>query len=319
MSRDQHVDESLKVSEPAVSEPVASLQGLTVRYGSKTIVDDLNLNLYAGQVYALLGRNGAGKSSLVRCLLGQQKPSGGQALLFGKDSWKHRASLMARVGVVPEDSDAPPTMTAKQLAKFCSRLYETWDGSGFEARLGRFEISLDQPFAKLSRGQKAQVMLGLALASSPELLVLDDPTLGLDVVARRSVFEDLVDELAERELAVLITSHDLPGIEGLASHLAVLRRGRLVMDEELESVKARFRHVDLADSESHEELEAMGPVQDQPRGRGRSVLVQRFDDEQFESLRRRVGADKVEARTPSLEEVLILQTDPRTDSSGVSK
>ena len=149
--------------------------------------------------------------------------------------------------------------------------------------------------------------------------MLDDPTLGLDVVARRSVFEDLVDELAERELAVLITSHDLPGIEGLASHLAVLRRGRLVMDEELESVKARFRHIDLADSEPYEELEAMEPVQDQPRGRGRSVLVQRFDDEQFESLRRRVGADKVEARTPSLEEVLILQTDPRTDSSGVSK
>lgn len=297
--------------ETSSAEAVVRLEGLKVRYGLTTVIDDVDLTIRQGQVYALLGRNGAGKSSLVRCLLGQQKPSAGQAMLFGRSSWRHRAELMQRVGVVPEDSDAPPAMTATQLAAFSAGLYRRWDRDGFFARLERFGISRKQPFGKLSRGQKAQVMLGLALAPAPDLLVLDDPTLGLDVVARRAVFEDLVDELAERPLTVLVTSHDLPGIESLADRLAVLRGSSLVLDESLESVKSRFRHIDLTDAEKHPELDVMGILDESSRGRGRSVLVERYDEALFDDLRTRLGADRVESRVPSLEEVLILLTDPR--------
>lgn len=290
---------------------IVEVESLTVRYGRSTVLDNVELTIRQGQVYALLGRNGAGKSSLVRCLLGQQKPSAGQIRLFGESSWHQRAALMQRVGVVPEDSDAPPAMTPAQLATFSAGLYRRWDRDGFFARLDRFGISRKQPFGKLSRGQKAQVMLGLALAPTPDLLVLDDPTLGLDVVARRAVFEDLVDELAERPLTVLVTSHDLPGIESLADRLAVLKGSSLVLDESLESVKSRFRFLDLADTDGHPELDAMGIVDESARGRGRSVLVARYDESLFGDLRRRLGADRVELRTPTLEEVLIRLTDPR--------
>lgn len=296
---------------------VVSLEDLKVRYGRAPVLHGVSLSIEEGQVYALLGRNGAGKSSLVRCLLGQRKASSGRLRLLGRDPWSRRRELMEQVGVVPEDSDAPPTMTARELSRFCAALYPRWDDTGFERRLKRFDISLKQPFGKLSRGQKAQVMLGLALAPAPRFLVLDDPTLGLDVVARRAVFEDLVDELASRPLTVLITSHDLPGVESLATHLGVLRQGRLVMDEELDSVKERFRRLDLVDARDAEdcaEIEAMEPILRSPRGRGQSVLVQRFDAERCRSLGDRLGHQKLSVGSPTLEEILVLKTEKEANA-----
>lgn len=226
-------------------EPIV-LEGLTVRYGERAALDGVSLTVPEGSVCALLGRNGAGKSSLVRCLLGQQKPTAGRALLFGRDAWNHRAEVLQEVGVVPEEPDAPRSMTARQLSRFCSRLYKSWDGKGLEERLRRFGVSDDTPFGRLSKGQKAQVALALALASSPRLLVLDDPTLGLDAVARKDLFEELIGELADRGITVLITTHDLAGAERIADRVGILRKGRLVLDEEMESLRKRFRTMSFA-------------------------------------------------------------------------
>ncbi|MGH9418693.1 MAG: ATP-binding cassette domain-containing protein, partial [Thermoanaerobaculia bacterium] len=105
---------------------------LTVRYGRTIAVDRVSLSVAKGGVYALVGRNGAGKSSLVRCLLGQQKPAHGSVALFGEDSWSRRPALMQRIGVVTEDADAPPEMTVGAIARFCSRLYDKWDQDGVD-------------------------------------------------------------------------------------------------------------------------------------------------------------------------------------------
>ena len=142
-------------------------------------------NVARGAVYALLGRNGAGKSSLVRSMLGEQKPQSGTATLLGEDVWTHRTALMARVGVVAEEADAPPSMRVDALARFSASLYPRWDRAAFDERLARFSVAPRARFGDLSKGQKKQVSVALALAHEPELLVLDDPTLGLDVVARK--------------------------------------------------------------------------------------------------------------------------------------
>src|SRR5262249_30055932 len=157
-----------------------------------------------GSVFALLGSNGAGKSSLVRCALGEQKPAAGRARLFGRDVWRQRATLLKDVGVVPEEPDAPPAMTAKELLAFCRRLYPRSHGEGAVVRLARFGVPMDAPFGRLSKGQKGQVALTLALAPRPALLILDDPTLGLDPVARRAVFQELIGELAEHGTTVFL-------------------------------------------------------------------------------------------------------------------
>lgn len=296
---------------------VISIDDLTVRYGRNTVLDGVSFEVAQGEVHALLGRNGSGKSSLVRCLLGQQKPTAGATRLFGRDSWRYRSGLMERIGVVPEEPDAPPGMSARQLSRFCSRLYARWDGAGLESRLRRFEVPLDVAFSNLSRGQKAQVMLALALAPEPQLLVLDDPTLGLDAVARRAVFEELVVELADRGITVFITSHDLPGIEAIATRLAVLRGASLQVDEELESLKGRFRRLTFGRREGQGDLAADGtdlladfePLAVRRRGRDIEALVSRFSPAAFEALGDHGDIERLESHAVSLEDILVALSD----------
>jgi ABC-2 type transport system ATP-binding protein len=222
----------------ATGSAVVELRGLSVRYGRRVVLDDVSLSVPSGCVYALLGRNGVGKSSLLRCLLGQQRANAGEARLFGQDAWRSRQSLMERVGYVPEEPDAPPELNARELALFCGRLNVRWDHAAVLARLERFQVPLATAFRSLSKGQKGAVMLALALGHDPQLLLLDDPTLGLDVVARRAVFGELIGELADRSTTVLLTTHDLAGVEGVADRIGILHAGRLVLDGELEALKA---------------------------------------------------------------------------------
>src|ERR1035437_8498539 len=298
----------------AIPSSVVSACQLLVRYGGnpKPTLEEISFSVPRGSVYALLGRNGAGKSSLVRCLLGQQKPTAGGCFLFGEDVWKRRARLMAKVGVVPEDPDAPPSMTARQLSAFCARIYPTWDAPAVEARLARFGVPAGTPYGSLSKGQRALVALALALASSPELLVLDDPTLGLDAVARRAFFEELVGELADRGTTVLLTSHDLAGVESMATRVGFLKGARLVLDEDLEALKGRFRRLRYANEATEEraefgqELSDFDAVRVKVRGWGVDAVVSNYGDESCAKFTALEGVVDAEASALSLEEIFVV-------------
>lgn len=304
----------------AAAAPLAA-EAITVRYGRRTAVDAVSLTLSEGTVYALLGRNGAGKSSLVRCLLGQQRAAAGRALLFGRDAWRHRASLMAQVGVVPEQPDAPPGATARQLARFCRPLYPHWDGGAFEGRLRRFGVPTDLPFGRLSKGQQGHVALALALAARPRLLVLDDPTLGLDAVARRAFFEELIGELADRGTTVLIATHDLAAVERIADRAGILAGGHLVLDEDLEGLKQRFRQIWLADAAAAPAtvLEAFAPLAAQTTVTGDwgvETIVAEYDDERFRAFQQSAAGAGAQVTSLTLEEIFIALTGAGADQLG---
>lgn len=254
-----------------------SLHNVSIAYGRQSVLQDISLRVQPGSTYALLGRNGTGKSSLLRSVLGHRPQRGGQIRLLGKDPWKKRRSLMNDIGVVPETPDAPPRMTINQLLRFCERLYPRWARPEAESRLERFSISQRTRFGKLSRGQKTQVHLTLALGHHPKLLILDDPTLGLDVVARKALFEELVSEMAERKPTVLIATHDFAGVEKLAERVGILHAGRLVVDENIEALKKRYKKISFPSKVDSDqvlrELEALQPISVERNGWGTEAVV----------------------------------------------
>lgn len=280
------------------------VNNVSVRYGRRRAVDEVSLEVAPNSVYALLGRNGAGKSSLVRCVLGQLRPTGGHVALFGEDAWRARTRLMERIGVVPEDPDAPPAMRVGELARFSARLYARWQQSAFDDRIRRFDIAADARFNDLSKGQKKQVSLAMALAISPDLVVLDDPTLGLDVVARKSLFEEVIADMADRGITVLITTHDLAPVEAIADRVGILRDGRLVLDEEVEALKSRFRRIRFAAQPMTLAASSLVTASLRQWGNGTEAVVSNFDDLAFERFRAEANLSS-EVTAMTLEEIFI--------------
>ena len=278
---------------------------VTVRYGKRTAIEDVSLSVAPGSVYALLGRNGAGKSSLVRAILGQIKPDHGRVDVLGKDVWTHREALMERIGIVAEEPDAPADMRVNELAWFSSRLYSRWKQDSFDERLRRFGIAQNTRFGDLSKGQKKQVTLALALATSPELLILDDPTLGLDVVARKSLFEEVIAHMADFGITVLITTHDLGPVEAVADRVGVLRDGKLVLDEETETLKSRFRRIRFASQPVALASGNLIAATVRQWGSGTEAVISNYDDLAFERFRDAAHLNAADVSAMSLEEIFI--------------
>jgi ABC-2 type transport system ATP-binding protein len=212
---------------------------------------------------------------------------------------------MERVGVVSEEADAPAEMTVGALAAFCSRLYQRWSDAAVEERLTRFRIARTATFGELSKGQKKQVSLALALASSPELLVLDDPTLGLDVVARKALFEEVIAELADRGITVFLTTHDLGGVETIADRVGILLDGRLVLDEALEPLKQRFRRIRFASQPAALEASPLAATRVRTWGGAAEAIVSNYDELAFERYRSTAGVAGAEVAPMSLEEIFL--------------
>ena len=160
-------------------------------------------------------------------------------------------------------------------------------------------------FGTLSKGQKKQVLLTFALAMSPEILVLDDPTLGLDVVARKSLFDEVIAELADRGISLLITTHDLAGIETLADRVGIMRDGKLVVDEEMETLKGRYRRIRTAGGSVALAAGNLATANVRQWGSGSEAVVSDYDEIAFERFRASADAGHTDASAMSLEEIFI--------------
>lgn len=289
---------------------VGSLEKVGIRYGSHRVCDGVSMSVQRGAVCALLGRNGTGKTSLLRCVLGLQRPTSGTVRLLDADPWRSRVALMRRVGVVAEHPDAPPRFSAKELSSLCRHMYPRWDADAVDIRLKRYEIPPALPFGRLSRGQQQQVHLALALGHRPELLVLDDPTLGLDPVARDGLIAELVEELADRGTTVLLATQDMATFEGIALTVAILHGGHFALQGELETIKSRFRQVRYRRRESGTgpdgslpELAGLSCVDVQVREQRVEVVLSDKVDEVIQELNAHPAVESLNSEYMTLEEI----------------
>ncbi|MCA0374925.1 MAG: ABC transporter ATP-binding protein [Gemmatimonadetes bacterium] len=201
---------------------------LTVAYGSKRALDTLDLTIPAGRIHAIVGANGAGKSTLFRVLLGFQAPSTGEAVILGRDSQRLDHQDRARIGYVNEEHSMPGWLRVEEVVAMQRRLYPQWQDARWRRIVGHFHVEMQQRVGQLSRGERAGVNLAMALAQSPELLILDEPTLGLDVVAKRAFLEAVLSSAGESGCTIIYCSHQMEEIERLADNLILLERGRLM-------------------------------------------------------------------------------------------
>lgn len=220
--------------------PVIVVEDLHCRYGDRVALDGLSLQVPRGGVHALVGANGAGKSSLLRILLGFVPAQEGWAEVLGERCDALSPSLRARIAFVQEDHALPPAMRVGELLVVHQRRHaRTWRADILSESVQRFALPTTQRITSLSRGERAGLALALALAQGPELLLLDEPTLGLDVVARRRFLETLLQLGLDPHCTVIYASHHMEEVERLAEQLVVLRGGRLLLQDTPEAVAAR--------------------------------------------------------------------------------
>ena len=230
-------------------------QGLTKRFGAVSALLDVNLRVPEGAVFALLGPNGAGKTTAIRIILNIIRAGSGQAEVLGCDSRRLGPKELSRIGYVSENRELPDWMPVGGFLNYCRKFYPEWRDEEADELVRLFELPLNRRLRSLSRGMRMKAALASALAYRPRLLVLDEPFSGLDVVVR----EQLIECIAERtpECTVLIATHDLSEIESFATHVACLSDGRLLFAEELESLEARFREVEVVTGSTAQPLEGL--------------------------------------------------------------
>jgi ABC-2 type transport system ATP-binding protein len=218
---------------------------LTRYYSGRPVVDSLNLRIPRGTVYGLLGRNGAGKSTTIKMLMGLVHPDFGRAALLGEDSRRLSPALLARVAYIAEGHPLYRWMTVDQILSFSRAFYRSWNDLLVEEILAHFQLPRKQRIRHLSRGQRAQVALALAAAPDPELLILDDPTMGLDTVVRRDFLESMIQIIQRQGRTILFSSHILADVERVADRIGVLVDGVLRVDCPTEVFKQTVRKVVL--------------------------------------------------------------------------
>ncbi len=224
------------------SEYVIETVALSKRYGRKLALDHLDLRIPRGRIHAIVGANGAGKSTLFRILLGFLPQTAGEARILGRDSRRLTPDDRRRIGFVNEEHTLPGWMRVSAVTAMQQRHYPRWNQGAFDGVIGHHHVLPEQKVGQLSRGERAGFNLALALAQSPELLVLDEPTLGLDVVAKRAFLESLLYSNAADEITVIYCSHQMEEIERVADHLIILERGKLMNQSAPDDFCARVTH-----------------------------------------------------------------------------
>jgi ABC-2 type transport system ATP-binding protein len=224
-------------------DTVVEVRNLVKYFDGRCVLDGVSLAVPRGCIYGLLGRNGSGKTTMIRILLGLEPPTRGQTFVLGEDSMRLSAKAHGRVGYVAEGHHLIQSYKVRRLVGLCKGLSLQWNEELFGHLMEMFRLPMDRKVRELSAGMRAQLNLSLAMAIDPELLILDDPTLGLDTVARRQFLELAIDVIQRQGRTILFSSHILGDVERIADRIGVLVAGKLVVDCTLEQLKSRIRRL----------------------------------------------------------------------------
>ena len=285
-----------------MSDYAIETHDLTKYFGGKCVVDRLNLHVPRGSIFGFLGRNGSGKTTTLRMILGLLTPTWGRSSILGQDSQNLPAEIRAQIGYLAEAHPVFGWMRVKDAEKFQSRFYPKWDRQLFNSVLEFFCVDSQTPARNMSRGERAGLCLAMVLATEPDLLILDDPAIGLDPVARRSLLESMVYSTRKADRTIIFSSHLLADIERMADHIAVLDYSVLRAECSLETFRSCVQQFVLTFSGPPPALPPIrGLIQCAPRGNTlRLTLVNLTRDTR--SVLEQLGAQRIDEAPLSLED-----------------
>lgn len=295
-------------------KPAIQLSHLTKSFGRTHALNDVSLDIPAGSVCALLGANGAGKTTAIRILLGLERPDGGQSEILGMDSQKYSLEIRRRVGYVSDKPSLYDWMTVEEIGWFAAGFYPPGYQETYSQMTRRFGLEPQQKISTLSKGTRAKVALSLAQAHSPEVLILDEPTSGLDPLVRREFLESMVDTAAAGR-TVLLSSHQVNEVERVADYVAILLQGKIVCYERLEDLKRETSEVvvTLPTAETPAPQVPGNVLAHVPFGHEHLYIVRKLDESRLDDLRRH---GPVQVRHPSLEDILLALLRERRNAKG---
>lgn len=286
-------------------QSVIDVRDLSRTYKNKVALEAVSLSVPKGCVFGLLGESGAGKTTFIRHLIGLLRPQRGTVRVLGKDPVMDPEGTLGRIGYLSEDRDLPGWMRVDELMRYTRGLYPHWDDAFAIELREKFDLNPAQRVKTLSKGQKAKAGLVCALAHRPELLILDEPSSGLDPVVRRHILNAVMRNVAQEGRTVLFSSHLLDEVERVSDHVAVIHRGKLVLCDTLPNILSSHRHLHV----SYPGPLAAAPVFEGAlhcEGDGASWRI--LCDGQADAVRRQIaaaGARITEETQPTLEDIFV--------------
>jgi len=250
--------------------PVIRAQGLTRRYGSTLALDSVDLEIPAGRIVGLIGPNGAGKTTALKAILGLG-PFEGQLEVLGLDPRRQRAQLMEQVCFIADVAVLPRWLRVRQALDITEGLHPRFSREKAEAFLKQTEIKRDSKISALSKGMVAQLHLALVMAIDARLLVLDEPTLGLDIIYRKEFYNALLNDYFDGERTILLTTHQVEEIEHILTHLMFISHGRIVLNESMDALGEKFLELATRPDRA-EQARSLGPLSER-QGLGRHYFI----------------------------------------------
>lgn len=283
-------------------------ENVTKKYRRKLALDDVSFEVPAGSVFAMLGDNGAGKTTSIKSMMGFVRPEKGSVNVFNLNSKKQDHEIRSRVGYVPEQPELYDWMRVDEIGWFVAGVRQGDFYDNFKKQIEQFSIPLTSKISQLSKGMKAKISLALATSHHPEVLILDEPTSGLDPLVRREFMESMVDRAATGT-TVFLSSHQLNEVERVAEYVAFMKEGKLLFVEKLADLKNQTAELTItfSDSQYPDPDMAARKIHCRSQGRQKQFLVRDFETE--ESLVRQIngqqGVEACRVTRPSLEQIVV--------------
>jgi ABC-2 type transport system ATP-binding protein len=236
-------------------------------------LDALDINVKRGSIYGLVGTNGSGKTTIIKHITGVLKADTGEIKIDGENVYDNEG-IKERVGYIPDDLYFFSSYNLREMAAFYKKLYPKWNGERFEAMIKQFNLDRRRKIRRFSKGMQKQAAFSLVMSTMPEILILDEPIDGLDPIVRKLVWKYIVDDVAEREMTVLVSSHNLKELEGICDSIGILSHGHMVLERDLDDLKSDVHKVQLAFSEPTEEpLKKLNILHRETRGTVELLIV----------------------------------------------